>query len=99
MESEREDAGMIDDSARRPFATRNALLAVGVGGLIVGALDLTQAMILFGANIPLSIAGGLLGRQAFQEASPPMLSASSCTSSSPFRPRPSTTRPAAAWCF
>jgi Na+/alanine symporter len=29
-------------------------------------LDLLQACILFGWNIPLAIAGGLLGRQAFQ---------------------------------
>jgi hypothetical protein len=34
------------------------------GGLIAGALDLTQACILFGWDIPLSIAGGLLGPQA-----------------------------------
>ena len=44
--------------------TRSALLAIAAGGLIAGALDLTQACILFGWDIPLSIAGGLLGRQA-----------------------------------
>jgi hypothetical protein len=44
----------------------NALLAIGIGGLIAGTLDLTQAVILFGWDIPLSIAGGLLGRQALQ---------------------------------
>jgi hypothetical protein len=43
---------------------RNALLAIAVGGFIAGALDLAQACILFGWNIPLVIAGGLLGRQA-----------------------------------
>jgi hypothetical protein len=43
---------------------RNALTAIGVAGLIAGALDLTQAMTLFGTRIPLSIAAGLLGRQA-----------------------------------
>ena len=43
---------------------RKALLAIGVGGLIAGALDLTQAIILFGAKIPLVIAAGLLGRGA-----------------------------------
>jgi hypothetical protein len=43
---------------------RNALLAIAVGGLIAGSLDLTQACILFGAKIPLVIAAGLLGRQA-----------------------------------
>ena len=40
-------------------------MAIGVGGLIAGVLDLTQACILFGWKIPLSIAAGLLGRQAF----------------------------------
>jgi hypothetical protein len=45
---------------------RSALLAIAVGGAIAGALDLTQACILFGARIPLVIAGGLLGRQALQ---------------------------------
>jgi len=42
----------------------NRLLAIGVGGGIAGTLDLLQACILFGWDIPLSIAGGLLGRQA-----------------------------------
>jgi hypothetical protein len=36
-----------------------------MGGLIAGTLDLLQACILFGWDIPLAIAGGLLGRQAF----------------------------------
>jgi hypothetical protein len=63
---------MIADSAAALLETgalekRNALLAVGVGGLIAGTLDLTQACILFGAKIPLVIAAGLLGRQALQE--------------------------------
>jgi hypothetical protein len=44
---------------------RSALLAIGVGGLVAGTLDLLQACLLFGWNIPLAIAGGLLGRQAF----------------------------------
>src|SRR5882672_4391398 len=56
---------MIDDSARRPLAKRSALLAIAVGGLVAGTLDLTQACILFGWDIPLAIAAGLLGRQAF----------------------------------
>src|SRR5450755_4508015 len=42
---------------------RKALLAIGVGGLSAGTLDLLQACILFGWDIPKSIAGGLLGRQ------------------------------------
>ena len=45
---------------------KSALLAIAVGGGIAGALDLTQACILFGWKIPLAIAAGLLGRQAFQ---------------------------------
>jgi hypothetical protein len=54
---EREETGM---------SKRNAVLAIGVGGLAAGSLDLTQAMILFGVRIPFSIAAGLLGRQAFR---------------------------------
>jgi len=41
-------------------------LAIGVGGAIAGTLDLLQASILFGWDIPLTIAAGLLGRQALQ---------------------------------
>jgi hypothetical protein len=44
---------------------RNALLAIAAGGLVAGTLDLLQACILFGWGIPLAIAAGLLGRQAF----------------------------------
>jgi Na+/alanine symporter len=43
----------------------NALLAIAVGGLTAGTLDLLQACILFGWDIPLAIAGGLLGQAAF----------------------------------
>jgi hypothetical protein len=43
---------------------RNAVLAIGVGGLIAGTIDLLQASILFGWDIPLTIAAGLLGPQA-----------------------------------
>ena len=43
---------------------KSGLLAITVGGLIAGALDLTQACILFGRHVPLVIAGGLLGREA-----------------------------------
>jgi hypothetical protein len=56
---------MSPDSAPRPLGERNALLAIGVGGLVAGTLDLLQACILFGWDIPLAIAAGLLGRQAF----------------------------------
>ena len=43
-----------------------ALPAILVGGLIAGALDLTSAFITFGWGVPRAIAGGLLGRNAFQ---------------------------------
>ena len=56
---------MTEDSAPRPSWKRNALLAIGAGGLIAGTLDLAQAFILFGRRVPLAIAGGLLGQPAF----------------------------------
>ena len=60
---------MTGDSALGTLAAEasrknKALLAIAVGGVIAGTLDLLQACILFGWDIPLSIAGGLLGRQA-----------------------------------
>ena len=57
---------MTADTGPGPLGKRNAQLAVAVGGGIAGTLDLLQACILFGWDIPLVIAGGLLGRQAFQ---------------------------------
>ncbi len=56
---------MTGDSALGPSGKRSALLAIAVGGGIAGVLDLLQACILFGWDIPLVIAGGLLGREAF----------------------------------
>lgn len=44
---------------------KNAALAIIVGGLVAGTLDLIQASILFGVKVPLVIAGGLLGERAF----------------------------------
>jgi len=41
-------------------------LAIAVGGLISGVLDLLQVCILAGWDTPLYIAGGLLGPKAFQ---------------------------------
>ncbi len=60
---------MIADSALGKITSQqatkhNAFLAIGAGGALAGSLDLLQACILFGWDIPLSIAGGLLGRQA-----------------------------------
>ena len=55
----------MEDSAPAVSGKGSALLAIGVGGLAAGMLDLTQAFILFGARVPLVIAAGLLGRSAF----------------------------------
>lgn len=55
---------MHAETAQQHLPQHNGLLAIAVGGLIAGTIDLTQACILFGWDIPLSIAGGLLGRQA-----------------------------------
>lgn len=57
---------MIGDSTVRPLRSSNALLAIGVGGVVAGCLDLTQACILFGWDIPKAIAGGLLGPEALK---------------------------------
>src|SRR6266571_864564 len=55
---------MTEHSA--PSLRKNsALLAITVGGTIAGTLDLLQACILFGWDVPLGIAAGLLGRRAF----------------------------------
>jgi hypothetical protein len=56
---------MTGDSAPGAAGKRDALLAIAVGGGIAGALDLAQACILFGWKVPLAIAAGLLGPQAF----------------------------------
>jgi hypothetical protein len=57
---------MSADSTRLSSSNTSATLAIGVGGLVAGALDLTQACILFGPHIPLAIAAGLRGPKAFQ---------------------------------
>jgi hypothetical protein len=53
-------------------AKRGALLAISVGGLAAGALDLTQALVLFGRRVPLGIAAGLVGQQAAHQGGPGM---------------------------
>lgn len=55
---------MSGNSAPGQAAKKSALLAIGVGGLIAGALDFTQASILFGWRVWFVVAGGLLGPQA-----------------------------------
>src|SRR4051812_4909529 len=57
---------MIEITTRASTQNRTALLAISVGGLIAGTLDLLQACILFGWEIPLAIAAGVLGNRAFQ---------------------------------
>jgi len=54
----------MEHSVAELSKTNNALRAILWGGLIAGSLDLTQACILFGWDIPLSIAAGLLGPKA-----------------------------------
>ena len=52
---------MVDSSQKN---TSTAVTAIAVGGLLAGTLDLSQALILFGKDIPLAISAGLLGPQA-----------------------------------
>lgn len=57
---------MIGTFAQASSVKAGPWLAIATGGLIAGTLDLLQACILFGWDIPLVIAGGLLGKQAFE---------------------------------
>ena len=56
---------MIDTTVEAK-GKRSALPAIFAGGLIAGTVDLLHACILFGWDIPLAIAAGLIGKQAFQ---------------------------------
>lgn len=56
---------MPDVSSPQSATQKSAAIAIGVGGFAAGTLDLLQACILFGWDIPLAIAGGVLGKQAF----------------------------------
>jgi uncharacterized membrane protein YphA (DoxX/SURF4 family) len=53
-----------EQSLKKLPRRNNALLAIAVCGLLAGTLDLLQACLLFGWDIPLSIASGLLGSKA-----------------------------------
>src|SRR5579863_1786320 len=44
----------------------SALKAIFIGGVAAGVIDLLHACILFGWDIPLAIAAGVLGKSAFQ---------------------------------
>ncbi len=59
------ESTISDVSAHQSSGISHAVLAIAAGGLIAGILDLAQALILFGSNIPLAIAAGLLGPRAF----------------------------------
>jgi hypothetical protein len=56
---------MIEYSIERSAEQHRAWRAILIGGLVAGAVDLMQACILFGWNIPIVIAAGLLGPNAF----------------------------------
>ena len=56
---------MVEMVAGATQEKNTALLAIGVAGLAAGTIDLLQACIFFGRDIPLAIAGGILGREAF----------------------------------
>jgi hypothetical protein len=55
---------VTEDAVSRVASKRSALLAIAVGGGVAGAVDLTQACILFGTRVPLGVAAGLLGPEA-----------------------------------
>jgi hypothetical protein len=55
---------MIEESAANSSGNARPLLAIGLGGLVAGILDLLQACIQLGWDIPLYISAGLLGRWA-----------------------------------
>ncbi len=58
---------MSQYSGQDSASTRsNALAAIGIGGVIAGSVDLLQACILFGWSIPLAVAGGVRGAEAFK---------------------------------
>jgi len=48
-----------------PSARTSLLRPILVGGALAGTLDLTAAFISFGPGVPRAIAGGLVGRVAF----------------------------------
>jgi len=57
---------MLQVSAPAQTKTRNALLAIGVAGLVGATLDLLQACILVGHDIILVITYGLVGERALK---------------------------------
>jgi hypothetical protein len=59
---------------------RQAVLAIAVGGLVAGTLDLAQACILFDPKIPWPLLEVSLGLKPFVAAQPSISWVSSCTS-------------------
>jgi hypothetical protein len=64
--NEKEKLRMTVVFASRGIEKKNAMLAIGVGGLIAGTFDLICALLTFGPQVGRAIAGGLLGHSAFQ---------------------------------
>ena len=58
---------MTGNSVLGTSTKRGALMAIGIGGLAAGTVDLAQALFLFGWRVPFGISAGLLGRQAAHE--------------------------------
>ena len=56
---------MTDVLSPSTVSNKTAVLAISIGGVVAGTLDLLQACISFGWDIPLVIAGGVLGKKAF----------------------------------
>jgi hypothetical protein len=56
---------MLDVPSLQPSTRKSTVLAIAIGGLSAGTLDLLRACIRFGWDIPLAIAAGLLGKKAF----------------------------------
>ena len=63
-----------------PLRRRQALLAITVGGLVAGTLDLAPACMFFGPKVPLVVAGGILGSRLLGAAQPSISWESACTS-------------------
>jgi hypothetical protein len=57
---------MVEVVAPETPPKNTAVLAIVSGGVLAGMVDILQACILFGWNIPLVIAAGVLGKAAFQ---------------------------------
>jgi hypothetical protein len=60
----RKEKNMSVASAVLPVPRPKALMAIFVGGMLAGSLDLGSAFILYGARVPRVIAAGLLGPTA-----------------------------------